>query len=410
MADRKEKRGHEDRKSSSNKSTEVTNPATSRSKSSSNTSNSSKSTSASSKTTTTTDSTLEMPRLSVATGVTNCPAESPSPLQSTSGEQQRATDARIDDLYRMMHCFMQKMVGEDEEHDEREDAHRMSDSDDGEISDNDDPFDQLSVVINNMSDPAVKTHDTGDDYNQVLADLAASFHYEEEKGEALGDDLAKILNATLRKKPIDSNVKTTASQIKLPVNVPNLTVPATNADIAAAMDNDGKKIDSNLTQINNLIARAIVPIATFVNGIGSGAVKEPKAHLSSMNNAIRLLVAAFNYLNQTRKLTAKAHIKEESLGKICKWEHEVGEKELFPFDVTKKIEEINKTKKLGSYKKNKEFTPFKAPRPTFRKAPFGSPYYKKRPSAQTGSAKPQGQSSRPFLGKSQNYKSHHRRY
>ena len=407
MADRerKDKRGHEDRKStSSQKSVDGTTTTGSRSKST--TSSTRTSTSSTSGKSSETPQTSTMPVLTLATGSPNCPAgstatsQAPPPAPAIDNSR---TEARVDELFRMMHCLMQRFDGFEQDDERSEGEHVLSCSDDDA---EDDPLEHMSHIISDMAEvnrPSTSGH--GDQFSQALADLAGSFHDEEEKGEPLAEDLARILNTALRKKPVDSSVKATVSLFRLPSNVPNLTVPSTNSDISNAMSPDGKKIDSNLSQINNLLARAIVPVAGMVNDIGSGAVKETKSYLSHMNSAIRLMVAAFNYINQTRKLVAKAHIKEEALGKICRWEHEVGETELFPFDVTKKVEELNKTKKLGA--PPKKFSSFKAPGPnksTFRKAP----YFKRRPQQVQGYnkyAQAQGSSSRPFLGKPQSHSS-----
>ena len=418
MADRerKDKRGHEDRKStSSQKAVDGTTTTASRSKS---TTSSTRSTpSSSSGKSAESPQTTTMPVLSLATGSPNCPAggtvTSQAPPHAPPSADISRTEARVDELFRMMNCLMQKMDGGQQYDRSSDDAHSLSSSDEEAEPEDDDPFERMSSIISNMADvnkPGTSGHHDSS-FSQVLADLAGSFHDEEEKGEPLTEELARILNTALRKKPVDSAVKATVSQFKLPANVPNLTVPSTNVDISAAMSQDGKKIDSNLSQINNLLARAIVPIAGIVNAIGLGSPKDIKAYLSDMNSSIRLVVAAFNYINQTRKLVAKAHIKEDALGKICRWEHEVGETQLFPFDVTKKVEEMNKTKKLGSSSKkfkDQAFKSFGHGKSSFRKTPF----YKKRPSSQgyQGHKYSQANSSRPFLGKSQAQSSHKSSY
>ncbi|MPC45529.1 hypothetical protein E2C01_039230 [Portunus trituberculatus] len=63
-----------------------------------------------------------------------------------------------------------------------------------------------------------------------------------------------------------------------------------------------------------------------------------------------------NYINQLRKEVAKIHINDSALADLCKWECEVGKDDLFPFDVTKKCEEIHKARKL----ERPSFCPYKS--------------------------------------------------
>lgn len=44
---------------------------------------------------------------------------------------------------------------------------------------------------------------------------------------------------------------------------------------------------------------------------------------------------------------ARIHVHKRTLVELCKWECEVGNDELFPFDAVKKCDEIHKVRKLG---------------------------------------------------------------
>ena len=80
------------------------------------------------------------------------------------------------------------------------------------------------------------------DFLRALGDLSGHFHGEEEKGDPLADNLATILNASLRRRPMSESVKLTCGKIKLPSNVPNLAVPVTNAAIIMAMNVNGRLV------------------------------------------------------------------------------------------------------------------------------------------------------------------------
>ncbi|MPC54312.1 hypothetical protein E2C01_048222 [Portunus trituberculatus] len=93
-----------------------------------------------------------------------------------------------------------------------------------------------------------------------------------------------------------------------------MTVPATNSAITKAMSVGGKLLDTRICHTN-----------------------------------------AVNYLNQVRKEVARIHINDSALAELCKWECEVGQEKLFPFDMIKLCEEVHKTRKLG----RPSFRPYK---------------------------------------------------
>ena len=185
------------------------------------------------------------------------------------------------------------------------------------------------------------------DFLRALGDLSGHFHGEEEKGDPLADSLATILNASLRRRPLSESVKLTCGKIKLPSNVPNLAVPVTNAEITKAMSVNGRLVDTKLFQTNFLLTKALVPIAVCINDIGEKKSKSLPSYLDGLNNCLRLLTSAVNYLNQLRKDVARIHVRDSAMVDLCKWECEVGQQELFPFDVTQKCEEIHKAGRLG---------------------------------------------------------------
>lgn len=238
------------------------------------------------------------------------------------------------------------------------------------------------------------------DFLKALGELSNHFHGEEEKGEPLADCLANILNASLRRRPTSEGVKSTSGKIKLPSNVPNLTVPATNKAITSAMSFAGKLIDTRLFLTNGLLTKAIVPVAQCISDVGEGKGKTVSYYLEGLNNSLRLLSSAVNYVNQLRKDVARMHVNDSALADLCKWECEVGREDLFPFDVTKKCEEIRKTRKLGK----PPFRPTRIYGPR-RFAPYGQapgrPYHPQQsrprstPRPFLGQRPPQGKGARP---------------
>jgi hypothetical protein len=119
------------------------------------------------------------------------------------------------------------------------------------------------------------------------------------------------------------------------------------------MGDSGRLLDSQLTKTNGLIARAMVPVAQIISDIGQGKAKSTGSYLGSLINSLRLLAAGFNYLNHTRKEVTRLYVRDSAMNQLYKWDCEVGQDELYPFDVTKRCEEIHKAKKLGSFKQHK---------------------------------------------------------
>ncbi|MPC24635.1 hypothetical protein E2C01_017723 [Portunus trituberculatus] len=56
---------------------------------------------------------------------------------------------------------------------------------------------------------------------------------------------------------------------------------------------------------------------------------------------------AFLFPLLLRKEVAHIHVGDSALAELCKWDCEVGGSDLFPFDVSKRCEEIHKTRRLG---------------------------------------------------------------
>ena len=249
-----------------------------------------------------------------------------------------------------------------------------------------DPLDDLDLLT------TTATQSTGDtvvdaEFQKALAEFAGHFHGEEETGEPLSDRLAAILNASLRRRPSSDGVKLTCDKIKLPGNVPNLKVPATNPAITKAMSVGGKLVDTRLSLTNKLLTKALVPIACCINDIGDRKEKPLNSYLDGLNNSLRLLASAVNYINQLRKEVARTHVNDSALAELCNWDCEVGKDDLFPFDVVKKCEEIHKSRKLG----RPNFRTYKAPGKRFaspRQLPTRPHPQQSRPRHQT----------RPFLG------------
>ncbi|MPC68725.1 hypothetical protein E2C01_062931 [Portunus trituberculatus] len=129
----------------------------------------------------------------------------------------------------------------------------------------------------------------------------------------------------------------------------------------------GKLRDKWLFHTNGLLSKALVPVAQCISDIGEGKGKPVSSYLEGLDNSLRLLASAVNYVNQLWKEVARINVNDSPLAELCKWECAVGKEVLFPFDVTKKCDKICKTRKVGRHLLH----PHKMSGPK-RFAPYGS--------------------------------------
>lgn len=336
--------------------------------------------------------------------------------ESSSESRSDRPDPRFDELYTILGTMVAKINSMD-----KKSEHAMSDSEgdvkesDQEDADNVDPMDNLSgIFASHDASDHPDDRDTDFDFSQAIAEFAGGFSSKEEKGEPLHQDYAAVLNDSLRNKPTDSVLKPLLQAVKIPSNVPNLAVPLTNGDISKAMSNNGKLLDSHLFRTLGMISKAIVPLAQLVADVGEDKAKPTKHYFKSVNASVRILAASVNYLNQTRKEIVRMHVREHALTTLCKWDSPVGSYELFPFDVTKKCDEMGKVRTLGSssgnqtkrfHRKPNTSGTFKWPPRRFDQKPSSSPYSNQ--GAYSGKGK--GQAGKPFLGKKSQDR-HRKRY
>ena len=194
----------------------------------------------------------------------------------------------------------------------------FSEEDAGEVVSVPDPLDELEQLCATPPDPREDAEDDDAGFLRALDELSGHFHGEEGKGPPLSDRLATILDASMRRRPSSEGVKLICNKIKLPSNVPNLLVPATNSAIAKAMSVGGRLLDTRLFHTNSLLTKALVPIAQCVSDIGEKKGQSVNCYLDGLNNSVRLLASAVNYVNHLRKEIVRLHVHDSALAELCK--------------------------------------------------------------------------------------------
>ena len=188
-----------------------------------------------------------------------------------------------------------------------------------------------------------------------ILDWQESFMRDNVLGAPVNQSIADVVNDSLRVRPKDDVIKLEAAGIHAPSNVPNLVVPVTNSDIEQALSRGTKILDGQLSRSTDVLAKGMVPLLRLASDMKDETVKLGPGHCKGVLSSLKLLTAAFNYLNHSRKELIRNSVQNEVLRQLCSWKCKVGDKELFPFDVNKKVAELRKGQNLGRLKSYREF-------------------------------------------------------
>ena len=188
----------------------------------------------------------------------------------------------------------------------------MSDS---EIEDESNSDNDTLGKIDVMADDADWEDETED--KSLLDEISELFSSKEAVGENVNADLAKILERSLRAKPIASKIKDLCGKIKVPKNIKNFKIPETNEDIVKAMTLKVKYLDNNLQRLGTLLMKSLSPIVYFISdSLDSKPID--KKYVKEFNNSLRLITAALNYTFQLRKDVIRINIQDQALADLCK--------------------------------------------------------------------------------------------
>lgn len=102
-----------------------------------------------------------------------------------------------------------------------------------------------------------------------MAEYDRFFDGSEETGPELTPGLSNMVNAGLRRKPNEENLRKLVSKYNLPGNIPNLKVPQTNGDVLKAMRKGPSIVDYNIRKAQLSMSKALVPILTWLHDFGT---------------------------------------------------------------------------------------------------------------------------------------------
>ena len=225
-----------------------------------------------------------------------------------------------------------------------------TDSTSGGEQTSDDQYEKLGAVFGPAGSSAGAQPDgdaTDSAFAKALKDLSQLFQCEEDTGPDINVHFANIFDATLRRKPSLDFIDKICKKYARPGNIANMVVPKTNNDVWANMRKGPRIVDMELQKVQLTLLKGLGPLLSFINDISTGKAKQPQEYLESMNDALRLVTAAFSSLSQTRKDVIRNDVCDFSFAKLCMWDTPVGQMDLFGVDVLKKVDEIRKSKRIG---------------------------------------------------------------
>lgn len=218
-----------------------------------------------------------------------------------------------------------------------------------------DPLNDLASMLGRVGPPSAAVSGASA-FDSVMSSLERCFLMEEEKGPAVTPGLAGIVNRSLRLQPNENKIKDAGLTYKSPENIANLAVPKTNGDVWEKLHKGSKFMDLMAQKAQFALSKGLVPLIHFLHDVGTKATKSTEEYLLPINDSLRMIVAAFNYLSQLRKDIIRNDYKDNCVTKLCTWDTAVGDVELFPFDFLKRVGEIKKAKRLGAAYKSKTGT------------------------------------------------------
>ncbi|MPC98112.1 hypothetical protein E2C01_093464 [Portunus trituberculatus] len=100
--------------------------------------------------------------------------------------------------------------------------------------------DELGQFLESGFSPALDRDGDSNAFIDSLSALGAMFGSGSDVGKPIHETLAPILNAALRRKPLEEQVQKLVAKHKIPANVPNMTTPRLNQELFEVMNKEGK--------------------------------------------------------------------------------------------------------------------------------------------------------------------------
>ena len=263
-----------------------------------------------------------------------------------------------------------------------------------------------------LIEPEVSNQPDGDDQRLVELGLtwASCYAQDESTGPGISKGLADLVAKFVRNKPVEESVRKMMVEISVPENCPRLVVPQLNTGVSLALRAPNSKLTERvLSKITGIVCKAMVPVLHVLDDVMSNSdCKLLPGRTEALSKALVLMSTVINVSNQGRKNNIQNSIEEPLLRQICGPDTDVGDIDLFDFNVLEKVAELRKARNLGLANRSRGSGPVRGrqrhpSRPYYQPRHRGYPSYPRRGGNQSGQyyAPRGGRGSQSFLPASQ---------
>ena len=229
------------------------------------------------------------------------------------------------------------------------------DSDVDECDDLDNVISNVETGYHTHNDSAMSNESDSvnlQEVNDLMSEMEDFYNDCEETSGAIEESLAKTINSSLRSKISDSKFKELKAKYKRPDNCPNLMIPSVNEEVWTEKHpriNSIRSRDLKLQKIMGYMIKGMIPIIETTNNILKAALKketfDPTQNLRKATDGVRMVAASYTQLNQYRKDNFKP-VLTGKFKKLTFTNNSVTD-QLFGDDLQKKLEDIQKSKKIN---------------------------------------------------------------
>ena len=206
-------------------------------------------------------------------------------------------------------------------------------------------------------------------FDMVKEDWGELYNTEEKFGPPVSPVLADLVNAYVRSRSGEIQLRKATDEVLIPDNCKGLTVPKLNPEFVGAFAyKHGIFLERQLCRQVSLNCKAVGPLLRLLDAYQSDpALPVDRLLMKGVSDSVRLLISTINLQNFTRKQNVMNCVRDQHLRPLCDWATPVGET-LFPADVSEQVAAVKRKYKIaggstGSQKgakrhKRNDYTPY----------------------------------------------------
>lgn len=129
-------------------------------------------------------------------------------------------------------------------------------------------------------------------FEKALGSMEKFFEQEEAVSEGVHSGMVRLIDGSLRRRPNEKKVLDLAEKHVRPQNLPNLTVPKTNAPVWERLRMGSRVVDAALQKVQAVLVKSMIPVLRVVEDIGAGKVEGVNKFIEPLNDTVRLVGAS----------------------------------------------------------------------------------------------------------------------